>query len=200
MKLIAVTGVATAGKDTFADGLAEIIRDNHPNLRVDRISFANFLKDDLREFILDKFDKDVFNLDSEDKKILRPLLVAYGQAKRAQTKGMHWINLLDHQLSVDPPDVAILSDLRFAEEETDELQWLKSKNGVLVHVERYDMVGDQKVFIEAPNDDERRNDPILKEAANNCISWPTSSSQKNLESLINGFCHEVYYHKINLFL
>ena len=57
MKVIAVSGVARAGKDTIPNGLAEVLKDMNPNLKILRTSFADDLKSEIRDFILQKFNE-----------------------------------------------------------------------------------------------------------------------------------------------
>jgi thymidylate kinase len=60
MKIIAVSGLARSGKDTIANKLQRVIIENNPNLKVSRESFASFLKDEMNEFVLSKFNKNIY--------------------------------------------------------------------------------------------------------------------------------------------
>lgn len=196
MKVIAVSGVARAGKDTFADTLAEVIKDNHPNLKVARESFAEPLKLELAHFVSEKFDKDIFNLQGMDKDLIRPLLVAYGQAKRMQTKGRYWLDLLIKKTSLSNPDIVIISDLRFKEE----LDWLRHVGGKLIHVRRFDLKNGKKLFVQPANSDEKDNDPLLKESADFKLEWQTALPDNDLRQLAQKNCLDFYHENINLFL
>jgi hypothetical protein len=196
MKVIAISGVARAGKDTFADTLANILRENHPNLKIARESFAEPLKLEMSQFILEKFDKDIFKLEGKDKDLIRPLLVAYGQAKRMQTQGRYWLDLLIKKTTLSNPDVVIVSDLRFKEE----LDWLKHVNGKLVHIKRFDLKNGKKVFVKPANSDEKENDPILNNAADFKAEWLTALPDNDLEESAKKVCLDFYYKNINMFL
>jgi len=204
MKIIAVSGLARSGKDTIANKLQQVIIENNPNLKVSRESFASFLKDEMNEFVLSKFNKNIYELDGEDKEMLRPLLVSYGFAKRQQTEGRYFVELLSKKMKNENNDVCIISDIRYADKENDELFWLKNEvKGKLIHVERYsfeDPLGTKKIFIEPPNEDEERNDPILKLASDFKISWPSAKNNEELDSMARKYCEDFYYDNISCFI
>jgi hypothetical protein len=204
MKIIAVSGLARSGKDTIANKLQQVIIENNPNLKVSRESFASFLKDEMNEFVLSKFNKNIYELDGEDKEMLRPLLVSYGFAKRQQTEGRYFVELLSRKMKNENNDVCIISDIRYADKENDELYWLKNEvEGKLIHVERYsfeDLLETKKIFIKPPNEDEERNDPILKSTANFKISWPSAKNNEELDSMARKYCEDFYYDNISCFI
>ena len=68
---------------------------------------------------------------------------------------------LEKQIQQRQCDVSIISDLRFAENETDELAWFKKQNGLHIHLDR--LVDGQEM--KAPNEFEEKNNPQLREAA-----------------------------------
>jgi hypothetical protein len=204
MKIIAVSGLARSGKDTIANKLQQLIIENHPNLKVSRESFASFLKDEINEFVLSKFNKNIYELDGEDKEMLRPLLVAYGFAKRHQTQGRYFVDLLTKKMQNENNDICIISDLRYADKQSDELFWLKNEvDGKLIHVERYsfkDSSENKKIFIKAPNQDEKRNNPILKSVADFKISWPSAKNDEELDAMARKYCEDFYYNNISCFM
>jgi hypothetical protein len=200
MKIIAVSGVARAGKDTIANGLADVLKDMNPSLNVLRTSFADDLKSEMRDFILEKFNIDVLLADGKDKELIRPLLVAHGQARRQQTKGRYWIDILEKKIQTQNPDITIISDLRFAEEEADELFWLKNSNGKLIHVSRFHLVENKKQFVKPINSDEKRNDPLLKKNSDFSVSWKDSENESELKSMTKHICEDFYYKNISYFV
>jgi len=199
MKIIAVSGVARAGKDTIANGLAAVVTDMNPNMKVLRASFADDLKMEISPFLIEKFNIDPFKAEGEDKKLIRPLLVAYGCAKRAQTKGRYWLESVEKKIMAEKPDITIISDLRFAEEEADELFWLKEKGGKLIHVSRFHLNNGKKEFVKPPNSDEKRNDPLLKKAADFLVSWKDSKDEQELKNMTREYCEQFYYSHISFF-
>jgi len=204
MKIIAVSGLARSGKDTIANKLQEVILENNPNLKVSRESFASFLKDEMNEFVLSNFNKNIYDLDGEEKEMLRPLLVAYGFAKRYETQGRYFVDLLMRKMQNENNDICIISDLRYADKQNDELFWLKNEvNGKLIHIERYswkDSSKTRKVFIKPPNEDEKRNNPILKSVADFKISWESSKNDQELDNMARKYCEEFYYNNISCFI
>ena len=199
MKIIAVSGVARVGKDTIADGLVSVLLDMNPSFKILRTSFANQLKSEAADFIQDKFNIDVFSAEGKDKEVIRPILVGVGQARRAQTQGRHWINLVEKEIQFERPDITIISDLRFAEETADELQWLQEKNGKLIHISRFKLNNGKKEFVKPPNADEKRNDPLLKKAADFLISWPDSKDEAELKQMTKDYCERFYLEHIKFF-
>jgi len=160
-KLIAVTGLARSGKDSFASEIKKQLINLAPNKSVGIYSFATGVRKEVYNFLLDTFNISSFTEDEKDKKIIRPFLIAYGNAKREVSKNKYWIEKLEGEISSRNDDIGIISDLRFAENETDELGWFKSKGGFLIHLDR--TFGGE--LMKAPNEFEEKNNPKLREAA-----------------------------------
>lgn len=148
--------------------LEESIADTSVAIR----SFAKPLKEDLEDFIFQKFGIDVFDCTDEEKAIIRPIMVAYGGSKRAQTKGTYWTGLMSEEiarLAEKGVEVVIVPDVRYCEFLEDEVVWLINQGGFLIHVSK--ILSDGTVQ-QPPNEDERRNDPLLKNAADITVEWP----------------------------
>jgi len=199
MKIIAVSGVARAGKDTIANGLVKVINEMNPSIKVLRASFADQLKYEISPFLIEKFNIDPFQADGKEKELIRPLLVAYGCAKRNQTQGRYWLENVEQRIVAENPDITIISDLRFAEEKADELFWLKEKKGKLIHVSRFHLNNGKKEIVKPANADEKRNDPFLKSAADFIISWQDSKDEQQLKTMTQEYCEKFYYSNINFF-
>jgi hypothetical protein len=168
--MIGISGIAGAGKDLFCKLLLKEIQGT-------RIALADPLKEETRGFILQKYAIDILNCSLEEKNKVRDLLVFYGSIKRYETKGAYWTEKA--QKKVDAcKGVPVITDVRYAEYESDEVHWLKHKNkGTLVHLRKYCEIethGPQvkRVYFDPPNEDERRNDPKLMEKSDYCIEWP----------------------------
>jgi len=200
MEIIAVSGIARSGKDTFADCLAKEVSDMFPNLKVRRESLASFLKDEMAGFLMEKFNKDIYSLEGEEKEKFRPLLVAYGFAKRLDTKGTYFTSLLQKKMETENADIYIISDLRYAESESDELSWLKNQGGKLIHIRRYNIKNGQKQYIKPPNSDEKKNDPLLEKNADFHIDWESASSPQELNKEASRYCQNFIHQNIKLFL
>lgn len=74
--VIALAGTRGTGKDSLCKALQAV----DPN--VARVAFADALKRDLSPFIAEHFGIDVFTATGADKELIRPLLIAYGMARR----------------------------------------------------------------------------------------------------------------------
>jgi dephospho-CoA kinase len=141
MKIIGISGVATSGKDTLCSLIARHL--SSKDIKSQRLALADNLKNDLKDFICDKFDINILEASSQEKTLIRPIMVAYGKVKRTLSKGKHWTNMLDLSIEdlVKEDTVPIVTDVRYMEYPEDEFFWLKSRNGILVHISRLDMNG-----------------------------------------------------------
>lgn len=192
MKVIGVGGYARCGKDTFVGIAKQILSKN--NYRPMRVAFADTLKDEVQSmFNSNNFDLDIYTTNTSLKSKLRPLLVWWGCARRDLSEGgLYWVNVVDKQLREIEADyirngestdqiVALISDVRFP----NEAQWLHEKwNGQLIHLRRWtskqvrDGYGDDvfaKVFDDAPNEEEAKNDPLIREVADVKVEWESKN-------------------------
>lgn len=161
MKRIYISGVGTVGKDEFAKQAIKFFEKR--GIRAMRFALADQLKFDIGEFIYDKFGIDIFDCTPEEKKLIRPLMVAYGCAKRKISLGKHWMDFLENEISSYEKkiDVAIITDIRFCEYEVDEAIWA-TRTGKLIHLQRTDKYGN---LIPPANEEEERNDPKVRALA-----------------------------------
>lgn len=190
--MIGISGIAGAGKDLFCKLLLKEVQGT-------RVAIADPIKEEVRGFILQKYAIDVLNCSVEEKNKVRNLLVFYGGLKRYETKGQYWTDKAQKKADACK-GVPIVTDIRYAEYENDEVQWLKGKNkGVLIHLRKYceidtmDSSQVRRVYFDPPNEDEKRNDPKLMEKADYSIEWPhvekakTEEIKKELTSYIKEF-------------
>lgn len=172
MKIIGISGIARSGKDTMALTLKSEIENFFPNKRVEIFSLASTLKNEMREFILQNFDTDILYADGQTKENFRPLMVGYGHAKRMTTQGMYFIKCFEKAAANIKADYYIIPDIRYADFEFDEVDWLKKNQGLLVHIRKHSLdEKGKKVYKKAPNEDEKRNDPRLKSLSDFKIDW-----------------------------
>jgi len=172
-KIIGLTGFARSGKDSFYKIASEILKEEY-NLKSMRYALADALKADTKNFIYDKVGLDVYTDNPDEKSIFRPLLVAYGKCKRVQSKGTYWTSLLQNKIELDTEsDVVFVTDIRYAEYEQDEVQWIKNvMGGDLIHITKYEEDGfGGKLYIKPPNDDEAKNDPVIRSHADALFQW-----------------------------
>jgi hypothetical protein len=174
LRMIGITGVATSGKDTLCILLKRFFLEK--SLICQRFALADELKKDLKNFILEKFNINIENCHPLDKKIVRPILVAYGKVKRNQTFGRYWIEKLKTNIQ-NNSTIPIVTDIRYDEYPADEFSWLKKENGgILIHISR---IQDGK-FIPPANEEEKVNDEKLKAQSDYQIVWCTENNQERL--------------------
>lgn len=180
MKVIGVVGLARAGKDTFSSIAIDILKEN--GIKAKQYSFAGALKDEVKDFLQKTCGVNVYTQDTETKKDIRDFLVWYGTTFWRKRDPKRWIRVVDNQLKSDGNDVdiALVSDVRYPNEG----EWVHSWAGYLVHVaawkwadiDKTDKLSDfyqkEKKFLDAPNEQERINDPIVKKMADYKLKWP----------------------------
>ncbi len=190
---IGICGVATAGKDTFFAVFKEYLKKH--GIVVQRFALADKLKDELDDFLIKTCGISAWTTDPKEKTLIRPILVAYGGIKRRQSNGTHWTNQIEKPLSeaMAKGIIPVVTDIRYAEYEKDEVYWVKNFGGKLAYITRYQYVDFKRVFVQPPNDDERRNDPKLREAANSVIEWDTvqNPTVDNLTEHIERFIQSI---------
>lgn len=129
-KIIAFAGFARTGKDSAAKAISE----THF-----RFAYADQLKKDLEGFVNYHYSWDVNNLSDEQKKIIRPYLVAHGAGMRAKDKD-HWIKQLDGNVSWENLNIRgfdgehyCISDCRYLNECIDIIE---NKKGLVIYITR----------------------------------------------------------------
>lgn len=178
-------GVARSGKDTFFKILKSLLEDE--SLSVVRISFADQLKKEFKDFSIKEFNINPISCKKKEKELIRPLLVEFGKAKRKITNGRYWIEKLDNKIqnfSVTKKTLFVITDVRFNCYDKDEVDWVKTeKNGAIAHISQYEefhfknrisktQTGSVKIYIHPANEEEKKNDPMVKKNANYIIEWP----------------------------
>jgi len=167
-KIIGISGVAGCGKDTMYQLLKK------QGLDVKRFALADLLKKEINPSIKKLYEVDIFDCDRHLKDLVRPILVAHGKVKRTISKGTYWTDAITESVLrwVDSKKdrIAVITDIRYAEYEKDEVYWLKNKmGGKLVHIAMLNEDGSHLLPI---NSDECKNDPILRKEADFNIYWP----------------------------
>ena len=190
--VIGVGGLATSGKDTFFSLLQSYLEAY--GIKARRFALADELKKEIDPYLQSQFGISAFTTNPEEKRLIRPCLVSHGFVRRQTTKGAYWTGKIDSaiQESIENGIVPVVTDIRYAEFDVDELAWLSKSGGKLVHVTRYvehaiqngEMV---KTFIAPPNEDERKNDPIIKERADFRVEWRTEKSLSTLGQYVEDF-------------
>lgn len=167
MITIGISGVARSGKDHLGMILCDYFQSI--GLKAKKFSFANELKFDLDQFLIEKFGISSFTENDIEKSIIRPILIAYGQARRKQSNGLCWIQKLKENIERSDVDVAIITDVRFSDNNYDEPEFIQdSMNGTIIHLTR---INDNGQTVPPVCDDEARNDPRLYKLADLRLSW-----------------------------
>ncbi len=180
-KIIGISGVAGAGKDTFYSLLSQSI----PCVRY---SLADELKREVNQWCRLHYGIDSVTCSREEKEVIREFLVYHGTIKRKNSEGRHWIDKLHDTIINDKSDnLKVITDIRYDEYENDEVSWLKNElDGVLVHVSMYVdftqvevskeqtkiIKGALKKYKSPANAEEARNDPKIKDKSDFQVEWP----------------------------
>jgi hypothetical protein len=158
--MIGIGGLARAGKDTLASNLAEIIKDEL-GCDVKIFSFADIIKSQVHEFFEEYYGIDSFTEKTEEKNIIRDLLVAHGETMKKLYGNRIWADsvILDIKES-EEKFFPIIPDVRF----DFEVDAVKEEGGTVIHI--------SKIGNEPPNETEFMNDPLVRSSADICHSWP----------------------------
>jgi len=167
---IGISGVAGSGKDLFFSLLSN-------RIGVRRFALADQLKRDCNQWCYDQYDIEPMACTREEKEQVREFLVFHGVFKRKASNGRYWVNKLTPSVksfltNAQTDDVPVITDIRYQEYEKDEVYWLKNElNGVLVHVSQYQNKDGKRIWREPANEEESRQDPILKNHADFSVEW-----------------------------
>lgn len=168
--VIGVGGFARSGKDTFVKVAKRVLKDN--GYSSIKLAFADPLKEEIDPFLQQHYGISAWTDETEEKKIIRPYLVAHGCGKRIISKGRYWVDQIDRAIENIhfSEDVIFISDCRFP----NEVDWVHEKwGGWFVHLKKYSFVKYgleidpifQKEYDKAPNEEESYNDPLCEEKA-----------------------------------
>ena len=174
VNLIGIAGVAGSGKDTFAKLIGNVFSENEA--KVNYLSFAKKLKSEAAAISKKLYNIDPTNCSRDEKNLIRPLLLAHGAIMREKTEGKYWIDGIKDL--VDKKKINIITDVRFCEYACDEVNWIQSNSGIVVHISRFFKENGQRIYILPDNEYEKRNDKTLRNKADYSFSWPTDVSKQ----------------------
>jgi len=195
VKLIGIGGCARTGKDTFSTILIKQLE--LVGKKVKRIALADPLKFMCDEFCQKNLGISAFTQIPEEKLLVRPLLVWFGDTKRKQTNGRFWMDLANKSIeeaTVAGYDYVVITDVRYDHYEKDEVHWmLREKNGILVHISQYSWEYPTttkvsqpiltRTFVPPANDHELLNDPKVSKKAHVRVVWENVGKCTNDELL-----------------
>lgn len=185
--VIGVSGVAGAGKDTFFEIFENLLGYKR---RIRRFALADALKDECSTWTLPNYGIDARTCSRENKELIRPFLVLHAKFKREESKGRHWLEKIYYDISSykNSNDIALITDIRYNEYDKDEVSWLKNElNGILLHVSMYTAIPDPNEgalilhFKKPCNEEEEKNDPLVKKAADYRLEWPKIENDPNFK-------------------
>jgi hypothetical protein len=159
--IIGICGNARCGKDTMAELIQEVLADI--GIKSKKINLADSLKDELRDFVDQTLGIDVYTNNTEEKNIIRPLLVTWGTHVRRKLDENIWLKKAVEKMKDEC--VYIVPDIRYP----NEMDWLRQHNSYCIFIDRID--GD--ILIPPANDDEASNNPILKASSDFQLTWQT---------------------------
>lgn len=191
IKIIGIGGLARSGKDTFVAIAKNILKRN--GYAPFRIAFADKLKEEVEAMLVaNNFKASVLTDDTEAKKLIRPLLVWWGCQRRYESDGgLYWVKkaeeVINHYYSnaIDKNKLVFLvSDVRFP----NEVKWVhETFGGEVIHLKKYAVqtVSNRalteesfiKIYDTPPNEEEKKQDPIVREMSNYQIEWEKSSAK-----------------------
>jgi len=166
--MIGIGGLARAGKDTLAKNLAEVI-EKDLGCEVKIFSLAYPLRCQIDSFLQQFYHLSAFTEDDEEKKIIRPLLVAHGEQMKQKFGKDIWLEELLGTIYEDlryNDFFPIISDVRF-DFEVDSVQ---EEGGLVIHI--------SKLGNKPPNDIEAKNDPLVQKKSDLSHTWPPYEPDK----------------------
>lgn len=172
MGLIGISGLARCGKDSFFEMSKPFLKDKNLNFR--RFAFADALKEECDSFLKENTGISAFTENNKEKEIIRPLLVVYGTHIRRKMDENCWISKIEERVKkcISLNQVVFITDVRFK----NEIDWVHKLQGTSIHISRENNV--------APNEDERKNDPILRSSSCVKLEWE-NFSKENMYKMSN---------------
>ena len=177
MKIIGISGLARSGKDSFYEFCKPLLDQEGIGHR--RMAFADELKEEVDTILSKYVGISAFTEDTEEKKIIRPLLVTYGTHIRRKMNPDCWIEKVRGKMRrlEKSEEIVFITDVRFK----NEIEWVHKEGGSSIHVSRSGIV--------PPNEDEKQNDPILRKESNFRIKWNNFDTEDMIK--INNEVNEI---------
>jgi hypothetical protein len=173
--MFGISGYARTGKDTFGEALVKIL--TRYGIKAKTYALATQLKIDIAHFTHSEFGIDAFTKDDEDKKIIRPLLVGYGEAWRIANPD-HWLKILDSNLQ--PKTLPIITDVRYE----NEADYILENEGFLLNLSRTTSEGN---YVIPANKQEEENAPLVACKSSFLYTWSTTDNENEIEEMVESF-------------
>ena len=164
VKILGISGYARSGKDTFAKYAREILLEK--DIALVRFAFADKLKANINQFLVQKLGISANTRSDYEKKIIRPLLVGYGESARLLNKD-YWINELKESMTAVIGEkldgkriIPVITDVRYV----NELLFIKELGGKAITIRQPDLA--------AANNEELINQKEVDEKSDFILTWP----------------------------
>jgi hypothetical protein len=184
--MIGISGYARSGKDTFGEALVRILKIY--GVKAKTYALATQLKEDITFLTESDFNISAFTKDDDEKKIIRPLLVGYGEAWRKADPD-HWIKVLDSNF--EPLTLPIITDIRYE----NEADFILENQGFLLNISR---LLSSEEFVGPANEEEKLNGPKVKQKSSFDLCWGTIADQKLIDEVVESFIISILGEKIEL--
>ena len=184
--MIGISGYARSGKDTFGEALVRILKTY--GVKAKTYALATQLKYDITFLTESDFNISAFTRDDDEKKIIRPLLVGYGEAWRKADPD-HWIKVLDSNF--EPLTLPIITDIRYE----NEADYILENQGFLLNISRS---LSSEEFVGPANEEEKLNGPKVKQKSSFDLCWGTIADQKLIDEVVESFIISILGEKIEL--
>ena len=182
--MIGISGYARSGKDTFGDTLVKVLKEY--GIKAKAYALATQLKIDIDFLTKSDFGISAFTKNDEEKYIIRPLLVGYGESWRKANPD-HWVEILDSNL--EPRTLAIITDIRYE----NEADYILENQGFLLNINRVLPDGS---FVSAANKEEANNHPLVFSKCNFDLCWNTTEDENEIEQIVENFIISILDEKL----
>ena len=182
--IIGISGYARVGKDTFGSSLCKILKEY--GIKCETIALADSLKEKIANFIWTNFKISAYSQETELKKIIRPMLVSFGESKRIQDPNF-WITECEKKFISGT--LYIITDIRYE----NEAEWIISKNGFLLNLNR--QLPDLS-FVSSPNKEESQNAPLVQKKCSFDLTWQTVD-EETIEKIVDSFIISILANRIS---
>lgn len=184
-----MAGYARSGKDTFAEAMVKIF--SSYGIKSKTYAFATSLKRDIDYFTKLNFSISSFTIDDDEKKIIRPILVGYGESWRKADPN-HWVNIVDFLIqNEEEKTINIVTDVRYE----NEADWILNKKGHIIYLNRKLPDG---TYLQAANNEEALNSPLVKNKSSFDFCWETISDETQVEEIVESIIITLFGNKLNL--
>jgi hypothetical protein len=139
------------------------------NQHFKRYAFADSLKQDLAPLFKTQFNIDIFNVESGEKEIIRPIMISYGVTWR-NIDINHWVKNVYKNIQTESENIIpVITDLRYK----NELEFLREKYGdklIHINITRKDSI--------CPTDEELNNLKHIADKADIQIEWGCNNHEE----------------------